>query len=143
MANLDILNTLRFQENLGRYLKGLSSNTYELSRDLEKIGRFTYSGYVFRGMAFNHPIDKHDIHEHYLCSWSKDIDTAVNFALTNGRFKFLLIKRSTGYDLEKLLEYMKSNNLIVSKTLATAGAKREKEVLDKLTLTDTIFTELL
>ena len=74
--------TKEAQDNLAKYLLGLNCDKQQLMMDLRNMNRrvdITYAGYVFRGMYFNHVIEKSEIHNQMVCSWSTDIEVAEQF----------------------------------------------------------------
>lgn len=133
---------MKFENNLAKYLQGKECDLYQLQRDLRFFKQCQYTGYVFRGMGFKHPIDKHEIRECDLCSWSKTMEVAENFA-SHGRYKILIIKKSTGICVQSLLDYLNNNNLMVSESLKSCTTKYEHEVLDSLYSCDCCVTEIL
>lgn len=129
--------TKESQDNLARYLTGLNCDKTQLMMDLRNMNRtteITYIGYVFRGMYFNHVIDISEINNQNVCSWSTDIDVAEQFA-SHGRFPVILIKKSTGYSVQKVIAYLKEQGQLVSERLMKCSSKYEKEVIDNLDVT--------
>lgn len=133
---------LAFEENLAKYLQGRPCDIIQLKRDLNYFKQCKYEGYIFRGMAFNHPIDKGEIRDSDLCSWSKDLGVAENFA-SHGRYKIILAKKSRGVCIQSLLDYLKNNNLIVSEALSRCTTKHELEVIDTMYLSECSVMELI
>ena len=125
----------KFEDNLARYLQGKSCDLLQLQRDTRYFKQCEYQGYVFRGMGFSQPIDKEDIRESDICSWSTDMRVAENFA-SHGRYQIIIIKKSTGISVQKLLDYLKANDLMVSESLQRCTTKYECEVLDSLYISD-------
>ena len=126
--------TKEAQDNLAKYLLGLNCDKQQLMMDLRNMNRrvdITYTGYVFRGMYFNHVIEKSEIHNQMVCSWSTDIEVAEQFA-SHGRFPVILVKKSNGYSVLKIIDHLRENNQLVSERLTKCSSKYEKEVLDEL-----------
>ena len=126
--------TKESQDNLARYLTGLNCNRPQLIMDLHNMQRrvdVKYDGYVFRGMYFNRLITASEIYNQDVCSWSTDIEVAEQFA-SHGRFPVILIKKSNGYSVHKIIQYLKDNNMMQSERLQNCSSKYEKEVLDSL-----------
>ena len=126
--------TKEAQDNLARYLLGLNCDKNQLMMDLRNMNRktkITYDGYIFRGMHFNHIIDKSEIDNQNVCSWSTDIEVAEQFA-SHGRFPVILVKKSTGYSVQKIINYLKEQNQLLSERLEKCSSKYEKEILDNL-----------
>lgn len=126
---------LSFENNLANYLRGLPCDIYKLKNDLRKFKQCVYSGYVFRGLAFKNPIDKSEIRDAELCSWSKDLSVAENFA-SHGKYQYIIIKKSKGICIQSLLDYLKDNNLMVSESLMRCTTKHELEVIDDMYITE-------
>jgi hypothetical protein len=124
---------LSFENNLANYLLGMPCDIYKLKSDLKIFKQCIYTGYIFRGLAFKNPIDKSEIKNSELCSWSKDLSVAENFA-THDKYHYIIIKKSRGICIQSLLNYLKDNNLMVSETLLHYTTKYEQEVIDDMHL---------
>ena len=121
----------KFEDNLANYLPGKVCDINYLNNCLTEFNQCKYDGYVFRGMYFDHPIDKSDIREKDMCSWSTDLEVAENFA-SHGRYRIILAKKSRGVSVKALLTYLRDNNLMVSESLKNCTSKFENEVLDSM-----------
>jgi hypothetical protein len=121
----------KFEDNLANYLTGKECDLYSLMRDLKQFHMCKYNGYIFRGMYFNHPVDKYDIADKDVCSWSIDLDVATNFA-SHGRYGIVIVKKSNGVSIQALLKYLYENNLVVSESLKRCTSKYENEVIDSM-----------
>lgn len=121
----------KFEDNLAKYLTGKSCDVCQLCEDLKNFSSCRYDGYIFRGMYFNHPVDKNDIHEKDICSWSVDLAVAENFA-SHGKYGIILAKKSTGVSVKALLKHLKESNLLVSDSLKNCTSRFENEVIDSM-----------
>lgn len=126
---------LSFENNLANYLRGIPCDIQKLKIDLRNFKQCTYTGYIFRGLAFKSPIDRNDIRDSELCSWSKDLSVAENFA-SHGKYQYIVAKKSHGICIQTLLDYFKENNLMVSESLMRCTTKHELEVLDNMYISE-------
>lgn len=126
---------LSFENNLANYLRGIPCDIQKLKIDLRNFKQCTYNGYIFRGLAFKSPIDRNDIRDSELCSWSKDLSVAENFA-SHGKYQYIVAKKSHGICIQTLLDYLKENNLMVSESLMRCTTKHELEVLDNMYISE-------
>ena len=101
---------------------------------LEYVQQFPeakYDGMIYRGMFFDHYPDMKEIRNSEFCSWSTDMHVAEYFA-SHAKYGFVLSKKSTGYDVHKILEILKERNELPEKLKGYRKKASELEVFDCL-----------
>ena len=86
---------------------------------------------IYRGMFFDHYPDMNEIRNSEFCSWSTDMHVAEYFA-SHAKYGFVLSKKSTGYDVHKILEILKERNELPEKLKGYRKKASELEVFDCL-----------
>ena len=115
---------------LKRWLTGWGY-TDGLSEYISQFQEAKYDGLVYRGLFFDHYPSPSEIYDQNLCSWTTNKDVAEYFA-SHGKYGIVLSKRSTGYDVEKILEMLRERGEIPESLKNYRKGCSEREILDSL-----------
>ena len=113
---------------LSKWLRGMGY-TEGLAAYIQQFPEAKYHGKIYRGLYFDHYPSISEINSQNFCSWTTDLDTAKYFA-SHGKYGFVLIKESTGYEVEKILSILKDRNELPERLMNYRNGCSEKEVLD-------------
>lgn len=115
-------------EMLKRWLTGYGY-TEGLSEYIAQFTEAKHNGTIYRGLHFNHYPDMSEIHDQNFCSWTTNKDVAEYFA-SHSKYGVVISKRSTGYDVEKVLEILRERGECPESLKHYRKGCSEKEVLD-------------
>jgi hypothetical protein len=117
-------------EMLRKWLTGMGY-TEGLREFVQSFSDARYDGTIYRGMFFDHYPSKEEIYACEFCSWTTSRDVANYFA-SHTRYGFMLTKRSTGYDVQKILSILDERGELPDNLKTYRRDASEHEVLDML-----------
>lgn len=115
---------------LKRWLTGFGY-TEGLHEYVSQFAEAKHDGTVYRGLFFDHYPSLSEIQNQNFCSWTTDNNVAEYFA-SHGKYGIVLSKRSTGYDVDKILNILRERGEIPNSLRNYRKGCSEKEVLDSL-----------
>ena len=105
--------------------------TEGLAEFVKQFPEAKHNGMVYRGMFFDHYPSIDEIRNSDFCSWTTSREVAEYFA-AHSKYGVVLSKQSTGYDVEKILNTLRTRGELPERLKNYRSSASEKEVLDSL-----------
>ena len=115
---------------LTKWLTGMGY-TEGLSEYVQQFQDAKYTGIIYRGLYFDHYPAIDEIKNCNFCAWTTSRDVAEYFA-SHGKYGIVLSKRSTGYEVERILDALRERGEITESLKRYRKGCSENEVLDAL-----------
>ena len=123
-------------EMLTKWLTGMGY-TDGLAEYVKQFPEAKYNGIIYRGLYFDHYPSIDEIKNSDFCSWTTDKDVAEYFA-SHSKYGIVLSKKSTGYDVHKILEILRERNELPDRLMNYRSKASEKEVFDSFDVSEVI-----
>lgn len=117
-------------EMLAKWLTGMGY-TNGLLEYIKQFEEAKHTGIIYRGLYFDHYPSVDEIKNSDFCSWSTDIHVAEYFA-SHKKYGFVVSKRSTGYDIHKILNILRDLNELPDRLKNYRTHASEMEIVDCL-----------